>query len=80
MRSEANSHLQVQVPTKGGCVAQTIQQLKFVTFQSLKNHEPKSANELVRSNGKRALSNAFNLSHPPPLITWHVLMTIIFIY
>ena len=41
---------------------QTMHQLEFAMFQSLKSYEPESVNELVRFNGKRAPSEAFDLS------------------
>ena len=52
MRSETNGHLQVQVPAKGGILAQTIYQLEFVTSQGLKSHKLEFANELVRPKEK----------------------------
>ena len=63
MRSEANGHLQVQVPTRGGGFGANYAPTRVCNVsEPEKLHEPESVNELVRFNGKRAPSKAFNLS------------------
>ena len=49
-------------PPEEVVLAQTMHQFEFAMFQSLKSYEPESVNELVRFNGKRAPSEAFDLS------------------